>query len=144
MNYRLADCAFYATLFWIYFLANRTVLYKVGEIRNVWNKTGAVWFQELKKLGISQIIEQVHIFLTALAKPSHYCHLGRVSYILLVRGLHISDESTYHSQSKGHLFDHNKHVYYTESNSSLNKIGRWMMYWPFYIPRVLVCLVWNI
>ena len=53
MNYRLADCAFYGTLFWIYFLANRTVLYKVGEIRNVWNKTGAVWFQELKKLGIS-------------------------------------------------------------------------------------------
>ena len=69
MNYRLADCAFYAALFWIYFLANRTVGYKVGEIRIVWNKAGAVWFQEVKKLGIGQIIERIHIFLTALAKP---------------------------------------------------------------------------
>ena len=50
MTYRLADCKFYATLFWIYFLANRTVQYKLGEIRIVWNKTGAVWFQETKKL----------------------------------------------------------------------------------------------
>ena len=50
MNYRLAGCAFYAALFWIYFLANRIVQYKVGEIRIVWNKTGAVWLQEVKKL----------------------------------------------------------------------------------------------
>ena len=63
MNYRLADCAFYAALFWIYFLANRTVGYKVGEIRIVWNKAGAVWFQEVKKLGIGQIIEGYISFL---------------------------------------------------------------------------------
>ena len=50
MNYRLVDCVFYAAFVWIYFLANRTVQYKVGEIRIVWNKTGAVWFQEVKKL----------------------------------------------------------------------------------------------
>ena len=76
MNYRLAGCAFYAPLFWIYFLANRTVGYKVGEIRIVWNKTGAVWFQEVKKLGIGQIIEGIHIFLTALAKPRLITILG--------------------------------------------------------------------
>ena len=69
MNYRLVDCAFYAIYFWIHFLANRTVRYKVGEIRIVWNKTGAAWFQEVKKLGTSQIIEGMHIFLTASAKP---------------------------------------------------------------------------
>ena len=50
MTYRLANCAFYAALFWIYFLANRAVQYKLGDIRIVWNKTGAVWFQETKKL----------------------------------------------------------------------------------------------
>ena len=42
MNYRLAGCAFYAALFGIHFFANRTVGYKVGEIKIVWNKTGAV------------------------------------------------------------------------------------------------------
>ena len=50
MNYRLADCAFYAALFWIYFLSNRIVQYRVGETRIVWNKTGAVWLQKVKKL----------------------------------------------------------------------------------------------
>ena len=50
MNYRLAGYAFYAALFWIYFLANRIVQYKVGEIGIVWNKTGAVWLQEAKKV----------------------------------------------------------------------------------------------
>ena len=69
MNYRLADCAFYAALFWFYFLGNRTVWYKVCEIRIVWNKTGAVWFQEVTKLGISQITEGMYIFFTASAKP---------------------------------------------------------------------------
>ena len=33
MNYRLADCVFDAALFWIYFLINRIVQYKVSEIR---------------------------------------------------------------------------------------------------------------
>ena len=69
MNFRLADCAFYVALFWFYFLAKRTVWYKVGEIRNVWNKAGAVWFPEVKKLGISQITEGIYIFLTASTKP---------------------------------------------------------------------------
>ena len=77
MNYRLAGCAFYAALFGIFFFfANRTVWYKVGEIKIVWNKTGAVWFQEVKKLGIGQIIEGIHTFLTALAKPRLITILG--------------------------------------------------------------------
>ena len=48
MNYRLADCVFDAALFWIYFLTNRIVQYKVSEIRIDWNKTGVVWFKKLK------------------------------------------------------------------------------------------------
>ena len=44
------ETVFYATLFWIYFLANRTVQYNLSEIRIVWNKAGTVWFQETKKL----------------------------------------------------------------------------------------------
>ena len=49
---------------------------------------------------------------------AHYCQLERASYILMMRGPHISDESTYHTWSKGHLFDYNKDAYYTKQQQS--------------------------